>query len=223
LSSLNTLSELETALSSLSHSEEAIKAIRTFSHTLGRSRHRLALFKADGALVRRPIFNDETRALGFTEEDDQFQLLQGDVISTEAAFFLGERISGYPRYVVLSSSCDLVPNRRQHAVMLRIRHVREGEANWKEKLNLLLLFAKTDAMYLPPLPGDALDVVCNQIDFDGVCQIRSSDLALANRIASLSLVGWRMFASFSRMVIARANQRECEMRIALQYASDNAA
>jgi hypothetical protein len=116
-----------------------------------------------------------------------------------------------------------VPNRRQHAALLRIRPVREDEENYEGKLNLLLQFAKTDAMYLPPLPDDALDVVCNEIDFDGICQIRSSDLVLANRIASLSLVGWRIFASFSRMVIARANQRECDMRIALQHADDKAA
>jgi hypothetical protein len=78
-------------------------------------------------------------------------------------------------------------------------------------------------MYLPPLPSDAAEVLCNVIHFDGVCQIRSSDLVLANRIASLSLVGWRIFASFSRMVVARANQRECQMRVAIEGQPSRAA
>jgi len=94
--------------------------------------------------------------------------------------------------------------------------IREGEREFRAKLNVLLRFVKTDAMYLPPLHFDTAEVLCNAIDFDGVCQIRSGDLVLANRIASLSLVGWRIFASFSRMVVARANERECRMRIALE-------
>jgi hypothetical protein len=48
-------------------------------------------------------------------------------------------------------------------------------------------------MYLPLFPSDAADVLCNAIDFDGICQIRSENLLLASRIASLTLVGWRIF------------------------------
>jgi hypothetical protein len=71
-------------------------------------------------------------------------------------------------------------------------------------------------MYLPPLTVDSDDVVGNVVQFDGICQIRSSDLLLARRIASLSLVGWRIFASFSRAVIARATPRESKMRFAIE-------
>jgi hypothetical protein len=44
-------------------------------------------------------------------------------------------------------------------------------------------------MYLPALPSDGEPVALNVVQFDGVCQIRSGDLLLARRIASLSLVG----------------------------------
>jgi len=37
---------------------------------------------------------------------------------------------------------------------------------------------------------------CKVIEFDGLCQIRSPHLILANRIASLSVASWRIFASF---------------------------
>jgi hypothetical protein len=67
-------------------------------------------------------------------------------------------------------------------------------------------------MYLPTLPMDADDVLTNVIQFDGLCQIASEDLMLATRIASLSLVGWRIFGCLTRVVFARANAREAEFR-----------
>jgi hypothetical protein len=213
---LRTLRELEKHLGLLSHSEAALDAVKEFSDGLKNSSERIAVFNADGAIVRSPISSDETRAAGFDRPDDDFRLLQGDIVATECAFFLGERVTNSPKYVVLSSSCDLVPNRRSHAALLRIREVRKEEENAKEKLSLLLRFKRTESMYLPALPCDHDDVLCNVIDFDGICQIRSCDLVLANRIASLSVAGWRIFASFSRTVIVRANPRECEMRLALE-------
>jgi hypothetical protein len=71
-------------------------------------------------------------------------------------------------------------------------------------------------MYIPPLPDDHTDVIANVMLFDGICQIRSEDLLLANRIASLSLAGWRIFASFARGVLMRANPREVAMRTAIE-------
>jgi len=71
-------------------------------------------------------------------------------------------------------------------------------------------------MYLPALADDAEDVIGNAISFEGICQIRSSDLFLGNRVASLSVVGWRIFASVTRTVMARANPREVELRMAVE-------
>jgi hypothetical protein len=193
-----------------------LDAIKEFSSQLKDSRERLGIFNADRALVRRAISAEETKASGFNKEDDHFRVLQGDIVSTESAYFLGERITNGPKYIVLTSSCDLVPDRRQYAALLRVREVRRDDPDAKAKLNLLLRFKRTDAMYLPVLPSDRDDVTCNVIDFDGICQIRSAELVLANRLASLSLVGWRIFASFARMVLARANQRESEMRTILE-------
>ena len=213
---IRTLGELEKSLSSLSHSDSAISVIRQFAAEMKDSRERLDVFNASGALVRSPILSEETKALGFTEPSDDFAFLQGDVISTESAYFLGERVVYSPKYVVLSSSCDLVPDRRQYAALLRIKEIREEEPESRTKLSYLLKFKRTESMYLPALPSDGPDVLCNAIKFDGICQIRNADMALSNRIASLSLVGWRIFASFSRMVIARATPRESQMRSALE-------
>lgn len=214
---ISTLAELEAKLRGLSHSEEAINAIQEFSGGLKDTAARLAVFNADRVMLRPPIRPEEAQALGFDRPDDAFALLQGDVVSTESAFYLGERVTGNPKYIVLSSSCDLVPDRRHCAALLRIVGVRASERAAKAKLSLLLKFSKRDSMYLPAMPSDAPDVVGNVILFDGICQIRSADLLLANRIASLSLPGWRVFASFSRTVIVRANPRETEMREAIEH------
>ena len=72
-------------------------------------------------------------------------------------------------------------------------------------------------MYLPRLPNDPHEVAGHAISFDGFCQITTSDLLLATRIASLSLVSWHIFASFSRVVVARANDREAEMRKSVEF------
>jgi hypothetical protein len=213
---VRTLSELEKRLSSLSHSDTALCEIKQFAAGMKDSRERLNTFNATRAIVRPPILSEETKALGFTNPDDDFTFLQGDVISTESAYFLGERVTNAPKYVVLGSSCDLIPGRRRYAALLRIKEIRECESDVSAKMNLLLRFQRIDSMYLPTLPSDSRDVLCNVIKFDGLCQIRTVDLALANRIASLTLVGWRIFASFSRTVIARANPREPAMRSALE-------
>jgi len=89
---IRTLGELEESLSSLLHNDSAISAIKQFAAEMKDSRERLDVFNASGAIVRSPILSEETKALGFTEPSDDFTFLQGDVISTESAYFLGERV-----------------------------------------------------------------------------------------------------------------------------------
>lgn len=212
----STLGELEEQLRSTSHSEEAILAVQTFSNGLAGTKARLELWNAVNAIVRKPIDYGETSALGFDTPGDQFSVLQGDIVQTEAAYFYGERITGMAKFAVLNSSCDLVPGRTAHASLLRILSIRRDEERAKEKLGTLLKFSRRDSMYLPVLPDDPEDVIGNVISFEGICQVRSADLLLAHRVVSLSVVGWRIFASFTRTVMARANPREVELRMAVE-------
>ena len=213
---ISTLSDLEKELAQASKGDVAIEAIRRFSTALSNTGERVAVFNAENALVNKAIRQEDAQALGFNHQDDCFVLLQGDIITAESAYYLGERVTGNPKYTVLSSSCDLVPERRTCASLLRVTEIRKSEPDAGAKLNLLLQFKRTDSMYLPPLAVDGEDVICNAVQFDGICQIRSSELLLANRIASLSLVGWRIFSFFSRMVIGRSNPREGVIRSAIE-------
>lgn len=210
-----TLTDLEYKLSSLSHSEEAINEVEIFCAALEHTKGRMDLWNSTNAIVRRPIEHSEAVAHGFNKPDDLFCLLQGDLIRTEAAYFFGERVTGHPKYAVLNSSCDLVPGRSEYSALLRIAEIRKEDPEAKARLGLLLKFTRRDSMYIPPLQDDEEDVICNVMHFGGICQIRTADLLLAKRIASMSLVGWRIFASLARVVVARANPREIEIRRAI--------
>lgn len=72
-------------------------------------------------------------------------------------------------------------------------------------------------MYIPPLPDDPDEIAAHAISFGRPHQIRTGDLHLADRVAALSLLGWRIFGSFSRMVYSRANEREVLFREALEH------
>lgn len=211
---------LEEKLRSLSHSDEAIQEVERFSSLLAGTKERLAVWNVGNAIVRRPIESSDVIALGYNTPDDVFAHLQGDIVRTDAAYFLGERIAGRPKYAILNSSCDLVPGRSSYAVLLRVLELRRDEEKAKEKLGTLLKFTRRDSMYLPVLTDDAPDVIGNVIQFDGICQIRASDLLLSHRLASLSLVGWRIFASFARTVITRANPREAIIRSAIEQSPE---
>lgn len=209
------LAELEAQLHTLSHDDQALKIIQSFATNLGKTKHRQAVFNAKGAIVREPIVCQDVLERGLIGADeDAFTLLQGDIVSTDAAYFLGERITG-TKFTVASSTCDLVPNRRQYAALLRIQPLKTDDPNVSQLLGELLKFSSTQRMYLPPLPDDPVGVVGNAVLFDGIVQVRLADLLLAKRHASLSLVGWRIFGSLVRTLMSRAGASEVKMRSSL--------
>jgi hypothetical protein len=144
-------------------------------------------------------------------EEDPFILLQGDIISSDAAYFMGERITG-TKFAIASSTCDLIPNRRRYATLLRLQPITVDNPYAKQLLGEMLKFTSTQRMYLPPLPGDSETILANAILFDGLIQIRLEDLLMSTRHASLSLVGWRIFGSLVRTIMVRAGESEVKMR-----------
>jgi hypothetical protein len=206
------LAALEKRLSGRSHETEALQLIQSFAQNLGKTKARQKLFNAPGTLVRHPIlYQDALERQLISPDDDAFTLLQGDIVSTEAAYFLGERIVG-ARFAIATSTCDLIPHRREYAALFRLQPLRHDAPNISSLLGELLRFASTRRMYLPPLPDDPQEVIANVILFDGIAQIRLNDLLLAHRQASLSLVGWRIFGSLVRTMMVRAGKSEVEMR-----------
>ena len=105
------------------------------------------------------------------------------------------------------------------SMLLPLIEIKRSEPDVNDKLGLLAKFARRDAMYIPAMPGDPEDVLGHALYFDKVHQIKTSDLHLAIRAASLSLLGWRIFVSFSRFVFSRAGEREVQLRQAIHQAA----
>lgn len=209
------LAELEAQLQTLSHDDQALKIIQIFATKLGKTKQRQRVFNARGALVREPIVYQDVLAKGLVESDeDSFILLQGDLVATDAAYLMGERLTG-TKFAVATSTCDLVPNRRQYATLLRVKPIRGDDPSASQLLGELLKFSSTQRMYLPPLPDDSPEVIGNAVIFDGVVQVRLEDLLVATRHASLSLVGWRIFGSLVRTLMVRAGSSEVKLRSSL--------
>ncbi|MEL6441796.1 MAG: hypothetical protein AAFQ80_21405 [Cyanobacteria bacterium J06621_8] len=210
------LTELESYLQSLSHDIQPLSIIQSFAKKIGKTKARQKLFNANGALVRSPIKYQVLKEQGLiSPEEDSFKLLQGDIVSSDAAYFLGERITG-TKFTIASSTCDLVPGRRQYAALLRLQPITLDNPHAKQLLGEMLKFTSTQRMYLPPLPGDRDEVLANAVLFDGVVQIKLEDLLMSTRHASLSLVGWRIFGSLVRTIMVRAGESEVKMRTSLQ-------
>ena len=117
-----------------------------------------------------------------------------------------------PNWDAPNATCDLVPERREYASLMAIKSITATTPNAAQLLGEILKFVSTKRLYLPPLPTDPPDVLANFIDFDGIAQIRLNDLLLSRRLASLSLVGWRIFGSMLRTILVRAGASESKLR-----------
>lgn len=219
------LNQLEAALRPHAHGMQALDAIREFVAQLPNTKARADLLNSAGALVTRPIDCAEAKELeGYPNEADTFYLLAGDIISSEAAFTLGERLTQdeadtlQPKFIVATATCDLIPGRkRSKALLLEVHSIfkpttPEQGSKLKSQLGALLSFKERHYMYLPPLPGDPENVIANIVSFDDFAIARIEDLLLARRLASLSGPGWRIFAALLRMNLTREGEFEAEMR-----------
>jgi hypothetical protein len=140
-----------------------------------------SLFNAPGALARSPIEYNAAVASGVIDADeDRFGLLQGDIVSTDAGYLLGERLAGV-KFVIASATCDLVTGRREYAALLRIQPITVDTPQAANLLGQLLKFQSTQRLYLPPLPQDAPGTLANAALFDGIVQIKLERLLLATR------------------------------------------
>lgn len=88
------LIELEEKLKHHSHDQTAIEIVQEFAKSLGKTRNKQVVFGSDGVLLREPpITYQEVIEKGLISQDeDPFSLLQGDIVSTDVAYFFGARV-----------------------------------------------------------------------------------------------------------------------------------
>jgi hypothetical protein len=210
------LIELEENLKHHSHDQTAIEIVQNFAQSLGKTRNKQVVFGSDGVLLHEPpiTYQEVVKKGLISQDEDPFSLLQGDIVSTDAAYFFGERLLGM-KFIIASSTCDLVENRRENAVLFRIQPLNNDDKTAASTISELLRFKSTKLMYLPRLKSDTTDVIANLVLLDGVVQIHLNDLHLATRHASLGLTGWRIFGALLKTVMARTGESEVKIRTSI--------
>jgi hypothetical protein len=181
--------------------------------------------EVDRIWLEAPIAHAEAHG-AYPDLGDEFDVLQGDVIRTDAAYILGRREPG--PYVVASATCDTVvrPKPRRGSVLLLPvvprtledfsgRTPEAKERDVAATLERLMTFRGTRALYLPRLPDDDPDVLFNMISFQHLAVLDSAVIPTVQRAASMSLVGWRAFNVLVRTVIGRTGDEEAGFRLAV--------
>ena len=107
--------DLESRLAVLSHTDEAARVIESaVAQRFRKTAQRQVAFAQPNTICVVPIsFADAVTSGAIGADEDEFTMLQGDIVSTEAAYLMGERIVGKPMFAVLNATCDLVPGRRE--------------------------------------------------------------------------------------------------------------
>lgn len=203
--------ELAESIQREAHGDAGLAAIREYLGNMELT-DRMG-FLADN-LVTRPIYH-AAAVLRVGSDVEQFNVLQGDVVRSSAAFFLGNR-APEQTYVVATSSCDLPPGREATALLLPVRANRRqdypSDRALKAALRKATLFEHTRTFYLPALPDDPSDVLFNTAHLDKLHTCDNAGANLAERRASLTLLGWRLFGVLARELLVREAADEALMR-----------
>jgi hypothetical protein len=201
--------ELSALLAEFSHGQAGLDMFRSFLRAMPLPER--IKWLAD-ELLRSPITVDDARAR--VPGIDKFVALQGDVITTSQAYQLGRR-TDEATYMIATSSCDLIPDRRQTTLLLPVRAYKRAEFTSEELTSRLAsgtLFKQTREFYLPVLPGDDENVVFNGAQLDPLATCANEALVTAERRASLTLVGWRVFGTLVREILIREATEEVAIR-----------
>lgn len=144
-----------------------------------------------------------------------FFALQGDIIRTASAFSLGERPRG-ASYTIATSTCDLMPSYGRETILLLpvvpVTGGDESDEKLRRELGNLVSFRPKRYLYLPPLPDDDQSVLFNVVQLDPFAQARKEDVAVAERRASMTLIGWRVFGALLRSLEVREGAEEVDVR-----------
>lgn len=211
---LEQLKQLEADLAPLTHNPAILERVRAFATELGtKTGQRQAVLNLHGVLLQEPLMFEAALERGYPANADVFSVLQGDIISTQSAYFMGERLTGERRFMVLTPTCDLVFERREYASLLEVKAIRAETPNAGVLLSSLTAFKRSDAMYLPALQADLeREILGFAVSFDGICSIGNTEIQTATRVASASLVGWRVFCAMLQSVLTRAGEDEVVLR-----------
>lgn len=206
---------LDEQLKQLSHDVSAASLLHQYlTQNFKNSQSRLNFLTAPSVLIKSPITREQGIASGFLQPDEAEPFfVQGDIISSDAAYSLGQRVTGNSKFAIGNASCDLAGRRPQdQAVLFAVKPVLISNPSAKQIINELVCVKSNSRMFLPPFQNDDPDTYCNYIDFAAPATIEFGNLLLATRHASLSKLGWHIFNSLLRRWFTREAEFEAVMR-----------
>ena len=104
---LENLRQLERDLAPMTHNPAILERIKAFTDSLGtKTRQRQPVLNSSDVLLQAPITFTDALERGHDSQADAFAVLQGDVITTQSAYLMGERLTGERRFVILTPSAS---------------------------------------------------------------------------------------------------------------------
>ncbi len=131
---------------------------------------------------------------------NDFSVLQGDIIKTKAAITSSPLFNyaplEYSHCLIVPSSCSVQPNRYKQVLLARLSPIENIEQEMKTIFIQSVKFESVKTFYLPPIDGEELGEFGFVAIFEEISHIENGLLQSAQRIASLSMIGWRLLNAF---------------------------
>jgi len=130
----------------------------------------------------------------------EFSVLQGDILKTKAAItydpvfdFIPDE---YSYYIVIPSSCSVQPKKYKQVLLARLSPIESTEDVMRQAFVTSIKFENNKSFYLPPIDGESPGEFGFLAIFEEVSHIDNKLLQSAQRVASLSLIGWHLLNAF---------------------------
>ncbi|GAA0510165.1 hypothetical protein [Deinococcus depolymerans] len=196
-----------------SHPTKGIETLKKFAEEQATSKKISEVTGVFGNIFSYPIEFQQLLSRGIVTERDKFSFLQGDIISSNSAYYIGVRVDNSPVFAIGTSTCDLSEGRRDCVILYPVKEIRSPFSdNDKQLVNNGLKFKSTQIIIVPRFPHQNELVKYNLIDLSRPHTISSKDLFNSHRMYSMTLLGWRLFSSVMSFITNRAAAGEIAIR-----------
>ena len=188
------VTELETILQNY-HNNNCWNETKAWFNQFGNNVSERAKFLKAKMYSSKPITTEDGEG-----KVDDFSVLQGDIIKTKAAItsvplFDYDQLE-YSYYLIVPSSCSIQPNRYKQVLLARLTPIQDIEHEMKNIFIDSVRLKAAKNFYLPPIDGESLGEFGFIAVFEEISHIDNGLLQSAQRVASLSMIGWHLLNAF---------------------------
>lgn len=203
------VNELETILQSYHNSDCWDKTIQWFNQFGKKIDERTKFLKAF-MYTPKPLTADDKGKV------KEFSVLQGDIIKTKAAITSNPLFDfdplEYSYYLIAPSSCSVQPNRYKQVLLARLSPIESVDGEMRNVFLQSIRLKNGKAFYLPPINGEELGEFGFVAFFEEISYIENGLLQSAQRLASLSMIGWHLLNAFLVNHFTRPSSDDFKLR-----------